>query len=78
MIEVVHMEIHIELKTKSKIFCSCSTEFGGEPNTRCCPVCMGYPGTMPTLNDKVLDLGIRAGISLNSEISNKSCMDRKN
>ncbi|MFW5649387.1 MAG: Asp-tRNA(Asn)/Glu-tRNA(Gln) amidotransferase GatCAB subunit B, partial [Candidatus Alkaliphilus sp. MAG34] len=47
---VIGVEVHVELKTKTKIFCACTTEFGGEPNTHCCPVCMGFPGTLPVLN----------------------------
>lgn len=72
------LETHVELSTESKIFCSCSTRFGGEPNTRCCPVCVGLPGAMPVLNKKVVEFAVKAGLALNCKISNTSYMDRKN
>lgn len=71
-------ETHVELKTKSKIFCSCKTDFGGEPNTHCCPVCVGLPGALPSLNKAVVELAVKAGLALNCRISNLSLMDRKN
>ncbi len=71
-------ETHVELKTNTKIFCSCSNEFGAEPNSRCCPVCIGLPGAMPRLNKKVVEFAVRAGLALNCKISNLSYMDRKN
>lgn len=72
------LETHIELSTQTKIFCGCSTEFGGEPNTHCCPVCIGLPGTLPKLNKKVVEYAIMAGLATNCEISHVSKMDRKN
>ncbi|WP_238885964.1 Asp-tRNA(Asn)/Glu-tRNA(Gln) amidotransferase subunit GatB [Clostridium sp. YIM B02551] len=75
---IIGLEIHAELKTKSKIFCSCSTEFGAEPNHNTCPICLGIPGTLPVLNEEVIKLAIKAGISLNCEINKLSKMDRKN
>ena len=75
---VCGLETHIELSTKTKIFCSCTTEFGGDPNTHCCPVCIGLPGTLPKLNKKVVEYAIMAGLSTNCEISPVSKMDRKN
>lgn len=75
---VAGFETHIELGTDTKIFCSCSTEFGGEPNSHCCPVCIGLPGTLPKLNKKVVEYGIMAGLATNCEIANVSKMDRKN
>lgn len=75
---VVGLETHVELSTKSKIFCGCSTEFGGEPNTHCCPVCTGEPGSLPVLNKKVLEYAIRAGLATNCSISRTTHMDRKN
>jgi aspartyl/glutamyl-tRNA(Asn/Gln) amidotransferase, B subunit len=75
---VIGLEAHAELSTKTKIFCSCSTEFGGAPNTHTCPVCLGLPGTLPSLNKSVVDYCIRAGLALNCEISRYSKLDRKN
>ncbi|SNX53008.1 Asp-tRNA(Asn)/Glu-tRNA(Gln) amidotransferase subunit GatB [Thermoanaerobacterium sp. RBIITD] len=75
---VIGLEVHAELLTKTKIFCSCSTEFGGEPNTHVCPVCLGLPGTLPVLNKKVVEFAVKAGLALNCEIPNFSKMDRKN
>ncbi len=75
---VIGLEVHAELSTKTKIFCSCPTEFGGEPNTHCCPICMAMPGTLPVLNEKVLEYAVRAGLATNCEISRNSKNDRKN
>lgn len=75
---VVGLEIHAELATKTKIFCGCSTEFGGEQNTHCCPVCTGMPGTLPVLNKKVVEYAVRAGLAMNCEIAHFSKLDRKN
>jgi aspartyl-tRNA(Asn)/glutamyl-tRNA(Gln) amidotransferase subunit B len=75
---VCGLETHVELSTKTKIFCSCSTEFGGEPNTHCCPICIGLPGTLPKLNRAVVEYAVMAGLATNCEISPISKMDRKN
>lgn len=75
---VIGLEVHAELSTKTKIFCSCPTEFGGEPNTHCCPVCMALPGALPVLNEKVLEYATRAGLATNCEIEQNSKNDRKN
>ena len=75
---VAGLETHIELSTNTKIFCSCTTEFGGDQNTHCCPICIGLPGTLPKLNEKVVDYAIMAGLATNCEISKISKMDRKN
>lgn len=75
---VIGLEVHAELLTKTKIFCSCSTEFGSEANTHVCPVCLGLPGTLPVLNKKVVEFAVKAGLALNCDISNFSKMDRKN
>lgn len=72
------LETHVELSTKTKIFCGCTTQFGGEPNTHCCPVCIGLPGTLPLLNEKVVDYAIMAGLATNCEIAPIAKMDRKN
>ena len=75
---VIGLETHVELATKSKIFCSCSTQFGAEPNTHCCPVCMGMPGTLPVLNETVLEYAVKAGLALNCSITKHTQFDRKN
>src|SRR6056297_161297 len=75
---VIGLEVHVQLNTESKIFCDCSTEFGGEPNTHTCPVCLGLPGTLPVLNKKAVDYAIMASRALNCEISEYSKFDRKN
>src|SRR5574344_1482255 len=75
---VIGLEVHCELATESKIFCGCSAKFGGEPNTHVCEVCSGMPGTLPTLNRKVVNYAVRAGLALNCEITRKNKFDRKN
>ena len=75
---VIGLEVHAELSTKTKIFCSCPTEFGGEPNTHCCPVCMAMPGALPVLNKKVVEYAIKAGLATNCDIARISKNDRKN
>lgn len=75
---VIGLEVHSELKTKSKVFCSCENGFGGKPNTRCCPICSGHPGTLPVLNRTAVDYTVKAGLALNCEIETFSKFDRKN
>ena len=75
---VIGLEVHSELSTKTKIFCSCPTEFGGEPNTHCCPICMAMPGALPVLNKKVVEYAIKAGLATNCDITRVSKNDRKN
>lgn len=74
---VIGLEVHAELRTATKIFCACPTDFGAEPNTQCCPICLGMPGTMPTLNRRAVELAVRAGLALGCEISRVSKTDRK-
>ena len=69
---VIGLEVHCELSTKTKIFCSCPTEFGGEPNTHCCPICMAMPGTLPVLNEKVVEYAVKAGLATNCSIEKNS------
>lgn len=75
---IIGIEIHAELMTNSKIFCSCPTDFGAAPNHHTCPICMGLPGTLPVLNEEVVKLAIKAGLALNCEINLLNKMDRKN
>ena len=75
---VMGLEVHAELSTKTKIFCSCPTEFGGEPNTHTCPICMAMPGALPVLNEKVVEYAVKAGLATGCEISRDSKNDRKN
>jgi aspartyl-tRNA(Asn)/glutamyl-tRNA(Gln) amidotransferase subunit B len=75
---VMGLEVHAHLLTESKIFCGCSTTFGGEPNSHTCPTCMGLPGALPVLNKKVVDFAIKLGLALNCTINPKSIFARKN
>ncbi len=75
---VIGLEVHTELSTKSKIFCGCSTEFGGAPNTHVCEICSGMPGTLPVMNEAVVNYAIKAGLALNCSITRHNKFDRKN
>lgn len=75
---VIGLEVHVELATKTKIFCSCSTEFGGEPNSHTCPVCTGMPGSLPVLNKKVVEYATAVGLATNCKITKNCKFDRKN
>ena len=75
---VIGLETHVELATKSKIFCACTTAFGGAPNTHCCPVCTGMPGALPVLNGKVVEYAVRAALALGCTVTRYSRFDRKN
>ena len=75
---VIGLEIHCELKTKTKIFCGCATGFGADQNTHVCPVCLGLPGSMPSVNKSVVEFAIKAGLATNCEINQYSKFDRKN
>ena len=74
---VIGLETHVELSTKTKIFCTCTTQFGGEPNTHCCPICTGQPGSLPVLNERVVEYAATAGLALGCRINPRSIMARK-
>ena len=74
---VIGLEVHAELSTKTKIFCSCLNDFGGAPNTNVCPICMAMPGALPKLNKKVVEYAVKAGLATNCEIAKISKNDRK-
>lgn len=74
---IIGLEVHAELSTKTKIFCSCPTAFGAAPNTHTCPICMAMPGTLPVLNEKVVEYAVKAGLATNCEVSRNSKNDRK-
>ena len=75
---VIGLETHVELATKTKIFCSCTTQFGGAPNTHCCPVCTGMPGTLPVVNKKVVEFAAKTALALNCTVNRRHRFDRKN
>ena len=75
---VIGLEVHVELATKTKIFCGCSTEFGAKPNTHTCPVCTGMPGSLPVLNKKVVEYAMSVGLAANCGINQFCKFDRKN
>ena len=75
---VIGLEVHVHLKTKTKAFCGCSTEFGREPNSQVCPVCLGFPGSLPVLNKAALDYAIKAALALNCRVQEFTKFDRKN
>lgn len=77
-IPVIGLEVHAELLTKSKVFCTCSAEFGGSQNSRCCPVCSGMPGTLPVINQTAVEYAVRAGFAMGCDINKFSVFDRKN
>ena len=75
---VIGLEVHVELATKTKIFCGCSTAFGAKPNVHTCPVCTGMPGSLPVLNKQVVEYAVAVGLATNCEITSYSKFDRKN
>src|SRR5437763_7011670 len=75
---VIGLEVHVQLLTKTKIFCGCSTRFGDPPNTNVCPVCLGLPGTLPVLNKRAVEMAMRASLALNCKVHERSRFDRKN
>lgn len=77
-VPVIGLEVHTELKTNSKIFCSCKNEFNPNPNVNCCPICVGMPGALPSLNKKAVEYTVKAGLALNCEINTITRWERKN
>ena len=75
---IIGLEVHAELSTNTKIYCNCTTEFGGDPNTHCCPICTGMPGVLPVLNEKVVEYAVKMGLATNCDIAKFSKQDRKN
>ncbi|ANC75590.1 aspartyl/glutamyl-tRNA amidotransferase subunit B [Fictibacillus phosphorivorans] len=75
---IIGLEVHVELKTNTKIFCGCSTNFGAPPNTNVCPICLGHPGVLPVVNHQAVDFSMRAALALNCEINRETKFDRKN
>ncbi|WP_070120941.1 Asp-tRNA(Asn)/Glu-tRNA(Gln) amidotransferase subunit GatB [Bacillus marinisedimentorum] len=75
---IIGLEVHVELKTNSKIFCGCSTDFGAPPNTQTCPICLGHPGVLPVMNKQAVEFAMRAAMALNCEIATDTKFDRKN
>ncbi|QDZ22958.1 subunit B of Aspartyl/glutamyl-tRNA(Asn/Gln) amidotransferase [Chloropicon primus] len=74
---VIGVETHVQLNTRTKAFCSCKNEYGGRPNANVCPVCLGHPGMLPSLNKKMVELAIKTGVALNCSIHHESKFDRK-
>lgn len=75
---LIGLEIHVELSTKTKMFCSCKNEFGKPANTNVCEICLGHPGTLPKINKRAVEYAVKAGLALSTSINKKSRMDRKN
>ena len=73
----IGLEVHVQLRTQSKMFCACSTRYGEPPNTQVCPVCLGYPGAMPVMNEEAIRLTVMTGLTIGSTINDYSKFDRK-
>ena len=74
---IIGLEIHVELSTDTKMFCSCKNEFGAVPNTNVCPICLGHPGTLPQMNKRAVEYAVMAGLAFNCKIRNEQKVDRK-
>ena len=75
---VVGLEVHVQLRTRTKLFCNCSTQFGDPPNRNTCPVCLALPGSLPVLNESAVELAVRAALALNAKVQEESIFARKN
>ena len=75
---VIGLEIHVQLDTRTKMFCACENRFGAEPNTLTCPLCLGHPGVLPVINEAAVDKALAIGLALNCEIPERSRFHRKN
>ena len=75
---VIGLEVHLQLATRTKAFCGCSTTFGNPPNSQTCPVCLGFPGSLPVLNEEAFELSMRVALALNCRIQDVVKFDRKN
>ncbi|MBW3590971.1 MAG: Asp-tRNA(Asn)/Glu-tRNA(Gln) amidotransferase GatCAB subunit B, partial [Actinobacteria bacterium] len=78
LVTTIGLEVHVELKTATKMFCGCPVGFGGEPNTRVCPVCLGHPGTLPTMNARAIEYTTKIAMALGCEVTPHSVFHRKN
>ena len=78
LIPTIGLEIHVQLQTRTKMFCGCELEFGAEPNIHTCPICLGHPGTLPVTNEQAVDYAIRIALALGCEVAPRSIFHRKN
>ncbi|MGL6101814.1 MAG: Asp-tRNA(Asn)/Glu-tRNA(Gln) amidotransferase subunit GatB, partial [Exiguobacterium acetylicum] len=75
---IIGIEVHAELSTNTKMFCGCAREYGAETNTKTCPICLGHPGVLPKVNEKAVELAVRAAMALNCQVADQTKFDRKN